>query len=64
MWVLVHCNRFLPKKDEEDDYLFELEKFNCSYIQRGLALVRKKLIDDSVKKIKITDFDYEVCIHT
>ena len=54
---------FLPKKDE-DDYLFELEKFNCSYVQRGLALVRKKLIDDSVKKIKITDFDYEVCIHT
>ena len=51
MWVLVHCNRFLPKKDE-DDYLFELEKFNCSYVQRGLALVRKKLIDDSVKKNK------------
>ena len=51
MWVLVHCNRFLPKKDG-DDYLFELEKFNCSFVLRGLALVRKKLIDDSVKKNK------------
>ena len=41
-------------KDEEDDYLFELDKFNCSHVYciEGSCISAKKLIDDSVKKNK------------